>query len=450
MLNRFILFFILFLLLIINSGYSYVLGFKFPVFVNIEVVLPSIFEFKPISESCLTDVGFISPFKFPKLFLFYKTNTSIYLPKGDFIIFVSSDGYYLPKVYYVNLTNNLFIEDKLEKSDSILRLVKEVKVGYAPKSVEFSPDGRYVFSALLGGDGVEVIDCVNFEKVKRIEFTKEFSEKYGFVEVAFLKKHNKVIVSQMTTDSIHLINYSNLSYESTIKTLGTFPKVVLVDKDERFVFVSNWASKDISIINLEVKKVIRKIPTYGTPRGMAFSPDYKFLYVCLFDDQGVLQKIDLSSFKSSFVDIPKGAKRHIVCDNIRNLFFVSDMARGSVFVISYPEDKVIKEIKVDHKLNTIKLSPNKRFLFVSSRGPNNPKTYLLKGPVYGKVYVIDTYTFEIVDWIWGRNQPTGLDVSPDGKYLAFSDFLDNNIEIYSVQYPPNKTISLSKLCFNRR
>jgi len=34
--------------------------------------------------------------------------------------------------------------------------------------------------------------------------------------------------------------------------------------------------------------------------------------------------------------------------------------------------------------------------------------------------------------VWGRNQPTGLAFSADGRYLAFTDFLDNNVELYRV------------------
>jgi hypothetical protein len=44
--------------------------------------------------------------------------------------------------------------------------------------------------------------------------------------------------------------------------------------------------------------------------------------------------------------------------------------------------------------------------------------------------VIDTTTFDIVDWVWGRNQPTGLGISMDGEIVAFSDFKDANIEVY--------------------
>ena len=34
--------------------------------------------------------------------------------------------------------------------------------------------------------------------------------------------------------------------------------------------------------------------------------------------------------------------------------------------------------------------------------------------------------------IVGGNQPTGLDVSRDGKTLAFSDFWDHKIKVFSI------------------
>jgi sugar lactone lactonase YvrE len=115
---------------------------------------------------------------------------------------------------------------------------------------------------------------------------------------------------------------------------------------------------------------------------------------------------------------------------VRKLLYVSDMHTGSIYVFSSVNDKLIKRIPVDHKINTIKLSPDRSFLFASSRGPNNEETYLIKGPQFGKLYVIDTTTFDIVDWVWGRNQPTGLGISMDGEIVAFSDFKDANIEVY--------------------
>ena len=38
----------------------------------------------------------------------------------------------------------------------------------------------------------------------------------------------------------------------------------------------------------------------------------------------------------------------------------------------------------------------------------------------------------------GGNQPTGLDVSPDGTLLAFTDLMDNRVPLYAT--PPIDTL----------
>ena len=54
------------------------------------------------------------------------------------------------------------------------------------------------------------------------------------------------------------------------------------------------------------------------------------------------------------------------------------------------------------------------------------------GPEWGSIAVIDTATGDYLDAIIGGNQPTGLDVSPDGTMLAYSDFLDHRITVYTI------------------
>ncbi len=39
-----------------------------------------------------------------------------------------------------------------------------------------------------------------------------------------------------------------------------------------------------------------------------------------------------------------------------------------------------------------------------------------------------------LDAVVGGNQTTGLDISPDGTRLAFSDFLDSRVSVYEI--PP--------------
>jgi len=112
--------------------------------------------------------------------------------------------------------------------------------------------------------------------------------------------------------------------------------------------------------------------------------------------------------------------------------YVSDMYFKTVYDIDLSTFKINKQIKVFNNPNTIDLYGD-RWLFVSCRGPNNPEDYTKRSPKNGKIYIIDTKDMTEVSNFEGGNQPTGLDVSNNGKYLCFSNFQDKNIELYSIE-----------------
>ncbi|HQO39950.1 MAG TPA: YncE family protein [Spirochaetota bacterium] len=357
----------------------------------------------------------------------------ITLVEGEHEFLFQSSGYLDRRIKFNITRKTSALEVKLEKQNSMLEQVAELKTGVHPKSVEFTPDGRFMVSALLEGPGVDIFSVADFRKVKTVEFPQKYARLRNFVEVVFLPERKEMWVSQMAANAIHVIDMTDFTYKMTINTKGIWTKIIAVTPDGKTAFASNWESHDISVIDVEQHSVIKKIKVAGIPRGMVVTSDNRFLYVCIFSN-GQLQKIDINSMKIvKTFSFPHGAKRHILMDRKRNLFYVTDMYRGSVYIINAADDKVIKELPVDKKLNTAKLSPDGKYLYVSSRGPNNPESYLKKGPVFGKVFVIDTETLTIKDWIWGKNQPTGLDVSPDGKLLAFTNFLDNEIEVYRIK-----------------
>lgn len=371
-----------------------------------------------------------TPVKLQKVNQYLKNITVI---EGDHEFLFQSSGYRDKRVKFSISKKTSELEVKLEKQDSLLEQVAELNTGMHPKSVEFTPDGKYMVSALLEGAGVDIFSVNNFQKVKTVEFPQKYAKLRNFVEVIFLPERKEMWVSQMAANAIHVVDMTDFTYKLTIDTKGIWTKIITVTPDGKLAFASNWESHDVSVINVEQHKVIRKIKVAGIPRGMVVTNDNRYLYVCIFSN-GQLQKIDIQSMQIiRTFNFPHGAKRHILLDRKKNLFYVTDMYRGSVYIINAADDKVLKEIPVDKKLNTAKLSPDGKYLYVSSRGPNNPETYLKKGPMFGKVFVIDTETFEIKDWIWGKNQPTGLDISPDGRLLAFTNFLDNEIEVYRIK-----------------
>ena len=126
--------------------------------------------------------------------------------------------------------------------------------------------------------------------------------------------------------------------------------------------------------------------------------------------------------------------RHLVGDPERGLMHASDMSRHQVLVVDTVTDEVTEIADVDRMPNTIDLSPDGRILFVSNRGRNNPAGYVIPGPEWGTVVVIDAATGSYLDAVVGGNRTAGLDVSADGTMLAYSDFLDNRVIVCRI--PP--------------
>ena len=328
----------------------------------------------------------------------------------------------------------------LNRATSVHTYVKAFKTGKQPKSVTFIDNDRVIIPLLDDKNGIELRNLRTGE-LKFLNVPRKYKNQVGFVETLIRKKQNELWVSQMTTASVHVFSLDKLQYQFSIKTRGSWSKVMLENEKTRHVYLTNWVSKDISVIDVSNKpyKEVRRVRMKpASPRGLALSKDGRRVYVAEFKQEGhkntrgYIRLVDANTFKTLKRFGPAGRKRHIVSigESERDLLFVSDMLKSRVEVYNMKTNQLIKTMKTYYRPNTIVLSPDHNRLYVSSRGPNNPKTYLMKGPRFGKVHVFDTTTFKEIDVWEGGNQPTGLDVSPDGCTVVSSDFLDRRIRVY--------------------
>lgn len=335
----------------------------------------------------------------------------------------------------------LVILDKLYTSYACTAVAA---VGDQPKSVTFI-DPLRVAVPLLNGTGVDIVN-IKTGKAVRICPPGKYAEKRGFVESLVLPQKNELWVSQMTTACIHVFSLSDLRYKTTIQSSGQWGKVLAYNPTSNLVYFTNWITQDLSIIDPRTYTEIRRVKTGAVPRGMVFSKDGRYLYLAQFEvngkSRGQVVKVDTKTLKATARFGKKGAKRHIVLNADGTRLYVSDMAHAIIEVFSTADNTLIAEISVGDKPNTIALSPDGTLLYVSCRGPNNPqKGYLHKGLEMGKIYVIDTAALTVQEFWEGGNQPTGLDISPDGQTLVFSDFLDKRLRIYKKITPTETLLS---------
>ncbi|GHT65766.1 hypothetical protein FACS1894110_08310 [Spirochaetia bacterium] len=330
------------------------------------------------------------------------------------------------------------LQIKLEKEGGFLDLIREIPTGRQPKSAYFSPTGDRIFVPLLDESGVDVFrfsaaeetaPAISFER----RLTVPESNARGFVEAMIDEGRREVWVSNMEENRVHIFDLDTLLYKTHADTGGVMPKVIVQSPGGEITAVSNWLSQNISIFDSETRELLYKIAAGGTPRGMAFSPDGSLLYTAIFNAP-LIRVIDISQkkvAKSFSLYEGDGAARHVIYHEGK--LFVSDMARGNVCILDAATGKLLQSRRIGPNINTIILSPDGKRIFASSRGRNNPADYTLPGPEFGAVYALSAADLSTEEKVWGRNQPTGLAVSPDGGYLVFTDFLDANMEIYRIK-----------------
>ena len=354
-----------------------------------------------------------------------KTPFSQPVPGGQVSVKLSRPGYNRV-TQPVSLTAAQSLTMWLDPSGLLFRSLVRFKTGPNPKQVAFSPDGKELWVSDLGGYGVEVFDPTTGKKLAQVKLGE-----HGAVEVIFTRDGKTVYASQMETASVYEIDRVTRTVKRILKTGGTWTKVLALSPDEKTLYAANWVSNNVSEIDLTTGKLKRLIKTVTTPRGLYVTPDGQRLFVAGYD-KGDIERITLATGASKVLLHTGGAMRHMVGDDANGLLYVDDMLYGEVYTVDLATESVRKLAKTDNEPNTIALSPDGKVLYVSNRGKNNPKSYYIPGPEWGSVLAIDTATGKILDAIVGGNQCTGLDVSPDGKLLAFSDFLDNKIRVYSI------------------
>ncbi len=303
------------------------------------------------------------------------------------------------------------------------------KCGRQPKQVLFSPDSKYIIMPLLEDTGFDIFSVQEKKIIKRINPPN--AAKLGFAEGLFIPEKNTFLVSQMTTANVYEYSYPSFELIRTIPTGGNWSKFIAFSPEKQLLAVSNWVSNDVSLIDYKSGKCLKMISTGAAPRGLYFIEGGKSIISLSFDD-GLIEKFDVESGKQlSVIKVDKGAMRHIVLNSDNTKAYVSDMYHRLVYEVELDTFKINRKTQVFNNPNTIKLYKD-RWLFVSSRGPNNKEDYTKRSPENGKIQIIDTTTMKVLLAFEGGNQPTGLDVSPDGKYLCFSNFQDENIELYEI------------------
>ena len=72
----------------------------------------------------------------------------------------------------------------------------------------------------------------------------------------------------LTPSFVYRIDLATLGIDGVAR-VGMTPKYVAVTPDDRYVLVTNWCSYDMSVVDHETLREIRRVPLGRFPRGIA-------------------------------------------------------------------------------------------------------------------------------------------------------------------------------------
>ena len=309
---------------------------------------------------------------------------------------------------------------------------KTAKTGRAPKSCAFSPNDSSISVTLLNQKktAVQFFRTDSLVKTKTLFPYCDIEDKNKGYAEGIWKNNNEFWFSRMTTGNFFIWHKDKDSLEY-YDSKGTWTKIIEFNPNQNLVAMSHWVSNSVTIFDVNTKKFIRKIKTGETPRGIVWLNDSIFA-TALFDEGDVEVYNAINGGKVQNIKGYGGAARDLQFDRENRILYYSNMALAKIYKYDWDNKKYVGEIKVDSKPNTIRLSTDNNYLFVSCRGPNNKKGYTKRSPRNGDIFIIDTKKWEISSKWRAGNQPTGLDISSCGKFLAQTDFQDNKITVWLV------------------
>jgi YVTN family beta-propeller protein len=331
------------------------------------------------------------------------------------VIFLSLGTVYFTKqpTYSIKTEGVLYIVNKLSKSITIFDLkkgeqIKELAFEIEPhEATALNNPNRVVVtnygSPEVGGKSVTVIDA-NTNSIKETIEIGESLRPHGIIT---LPQSNKVGVVSDTGNHLSVVNLENGSVEKQIATQQDISHLLVHHPNKKLVYVTNINSGSVSVIDLELDKVVKIISCSKRAEGIDITTDGSELWVTNIEEDFV-SIIDTETYKIT-EKINTGKQPLRLKFSIDGKYcLVSNSSEGTVSVYSSKTKKLISKIIIPGGKNIfekviyhtprpvgILMHPNGKYAFVSNL-------------TAARVEVIDMNTFEIVSSISSGKMPDGL------------------------------------------
>ena len=229
-------------------------------------------------------------------------------------------------------------------------------------------------------------------------------------------KPELLFVSNEASRNISVVRASDLSVLATIPVDGR-PRGIHASRDGRRVFValsdnrpSHQGDGDAIVeINVATRKVVARYPSGTDPEQFALLPGDRRLYASN-EDAGTASAIDLKSGTVASTMVVGIEPEGVAASPDGRWVYVTAETSNSVSVVDTRSNKVVANLLVDVRPRSAAFAPNGRTAWVTAE-------------ISGSVCAVDARRHELIECVEiekGAGKPVGVAVSPDSKrvYVA--------------------------------
>lgn len=240
--------------------------------------------FRLLEKGYPRELGVERNYKYPSVVVVYDTVEQALTRRIDVGV--------IPKVISVSPDEQIVAVANWNSDDvSIIRTdnmttVKSIKVGLIPRGMEFTPNGQYLYVCNFGSSTLSKINVLALEEEKVIKDVG-----YKPRDIVITKDGRFAYFSCFGDGVLRKLDLSTDEVVNKIK-IGSEPRSVCITRNNRYIFVVNYESESVDLIDTESFTKVFSQPTDHGSVGVALSPDMKFLWVTN-QDTGSIQVFEI-------------------------------------------------------------------------------------------------------------------------------------------------------------
>lgn len=292
--------------------------------------------------------------------------------------------------------------------------IARIPSGSLPKAVRITPDGAFAFTTNFGDGTIGKIAVGERRWIYRQKrFDPKSKELSLPVEIAFDSVRPWAYISDFSHARVRVYDWQADTFVRDIK-VGNLPKIVEVSPDGKRLWVSNWGSNSVSVVDLDSLKEIKRIPIGSlAPRGIALTSDGR-AYVCDFDGSAI-SIVDARNLELLKVVKAPRLPRHAVARG--DTAYITLYGTGKLWVMV--GDSLIREYTVGGHPKTLVLFGH--YAFIANYGAD-------------RMDVFDLSEGRTIARVPAGKSPSGIDITPDGQYIYLTNWFDPSLSIYKVEW----------------